>query len=107
MNAYVIPGLKPKDEIIDKLICKSFEVDAKWLYTRSRNRIGAEARQFAMWWRDNFTNESQSMIGARYGGRDHATVVYAKKTVKNLMETNKVFREKAEEALKLLEPLKF
>jgi chromosomal replication initiation ATPase DnaA len=42
-----------------------------------------------------------------YGDRDHATVIHARKTVNNLMETNKVFREKAEEALKLLEPLKF
>jgi chromosomal replication initiator protein len=60
-----------------------------------------------MWWRSRNTKDSLAAIGLMYGDRDHATVIHARKTVNNLMETNKVFREKAEEALKLLEPLKF
>lgn len=107
MNPYIVPGLVSKDELIDKIICNVFDVDDNWLHTRSRKRIGVEARQFVMWWRDNNTKESQKIIGARYGGRDHSTVVHACKTVNNLMKTNKVFREKAEDALIKLEHLKF
>lgn len=101
------PWVKPGILTIDEIIAQSFGVSIEWMTTRSRKRIGVEARQFAMWWRERNTKDSLAVIGNMYGGRDHATVLHAKKTVNNLMETNKVFRHKAEDAIKLLEQLKF
>jgi len=94
---------------IDEIVSESFGVTVERMKAkdRKRKREEVEARQFAMWWREQNTKESQESIGDRYGGRDHATVIHARKTVNNLMETNKVFREKAEDALIKLEPLKF
>ena len=50
-----------------------------------------QARQLAM----NFAFElelgSLGEIGGKFGGKDHTTVIWAKKQVANLCETNKVF----------------
>ena len=102
MSPYLKPGLQSVDEIISQ----SFRISIEWMTSRSRHRPGTEARQFAMWWRERNTKDSLSSIGKIYGNRDHATVLHAKKTVNNLMETNKVFRAKAEEALLKLELIK-
>lgn len=105
MNPYIKPGMKNIDQIISETF--SVPIERMKAKDRRRKREEVEARQFAMWWRDRNMKETLADIGMMYGGRDHATVIYARKTVNNLMETNKVFREKAEEALKLLEQLKF
>jgi len=105
MQAYLRPGLMG----IDDIVSESFGVTVERMKAedRKRKREEVEARQFAMWWRERNTKETLADIGMMYGGRDHSTVLHAKKTVNNLMETNKVFREKAEDALIKLEPLKF
>ncbi len=38
------------------------------------------------------TKSSLSAIGAHCGGKDHATVLHACRTVNNLMETDKKFK---------------
>jgi chromosomal replication initiator protein len=40
-----------------------------------------------------YTKKTQSEIGRIVGGKDHATVEHAKKTINNLCETNKLFNE--------------
>jgi chromosomal replication initiator protein len=35
-----------------------------------------------------YTDQSLKAIGRMFGGRDHSTVLYSIKTVKDLMETN-------------------
>jgi len=102
MSPYIKPGLLS----IDEIVAQSFGIDISWLTTKSRKRIGVEARQLAMWWRENNTKESQESIGDRYGGRDHATVIHACKTVNNLMKNNREFRVKAEDAINRLESIK-
>ena len=102
MTPYLAPGIMS----IDEVVAQSFKIEKDLLYAKSRKRIGVEARQFAMWWRCRNTTDILSRIGERYGGRDHATVLHARKTVENLLETDKEFREKAETALAILEHLK-
>ncbi len=43
------------------------------------------------------TKASLSSIGSIIGGKDHATVLHACKTVTNLIETDKQFRGQMEE----------
>lgn len=105
MTPYIKPGIMDIDEIISEVF--EVPVDRIKSQDRKKTRSEVEARQFAMWWRESNTKDSPHEIGSMYGGRDRTTVLHAKKTVNNLMETNKVFREKAEDALIKLEPLKF
>lgn len=101
----IVPPNIPLQLPIDQIVSEAFGVSIDWMKTRSRKRIGVEARQMAMWWRERNTSDSLADIGNMYGGRDHTTVLYAKKTVNNLMETDKIFRAKAEKALLMIEQL--
>ena len=51
-----------------------------------------QARQIAMYFSKQLTKSSLATIGAHCGGKDHATVLHACRTVNNLIETDKRFR---------------
>ena len=55
-----------------------------------------------MYFSKNLTKSSLASIGAQIGGKDHATVLHACKTVNNLIETDKSFRMQIEEIEKKL-----
>ncbi|MHA4801734.1 helix-turn-helix domain-containing protein, partial [Enterococcus faecium] len=40
-----------------------------------------------------FTKNSLKTIGEHFGGRDHTTVIHSCQTVKDLMDTDSIFRE--------------
>lgn len=101
----IVPPNLPLQLPIDQIVSEAFGVSIDWMKTQSRKRIGVEARQMAMWWRERNTSDSLADIGNMYGGRDHATVLHAKKTVNNLMETNKIFKEKADKVLLMIEQI--
>ncbi|MDR0961941.1 MAG: chromosomal replication initiator protein DnaA, partial [Mediterranea sp.] len=61
-----------------------------------------QARQMAMYLSKMYTDFSTAKIGALIGGRDHATVLHACKTVKQLKEVDKAFRAELEEVQQLL-----
>jgi chromosomal replication initiator protein len=69
-------------------------IPANIIQAKTRKRDVVEARQVAMYLAKRNTKESLSAIGRNIGGKDHATVVHACKTVDNLLETNRDFREK-------------
>jgi chromosomal replication initiator protein len=56
-----------------------------------------QARQIAMFFSKQFTKSSLANIGAQCGGKDHATVLHACKTVNNLIETDKQFKAYVDE----------
>jgi hypothetical protein len=58
----------------------------------TRKREIVQARQIAMVMCEKYTDYSQVVIGHYIGGKDHATVNHAKKTVANLCETDKSYR---------------
>jgi chromosomal replication initiator protein len=61
-----------------------------------------QARQVAMFFSKNLTKSSLATIGLQIGGKDHATVLHACKTVNNLIETDKQFKNQIEEIEKKL-----
>ncbi len=77
-------------EIINE-VCDYFNIKEELLHSKSRKREIVQARQTAMYFTKKYTNLSLASIGAEIGGKDHATVLHAYKTVKNLCETNKDF----------------
>jgi len=45
----------------------------------------------------HFTNSSLKVIGDKFGGRDHSTVIYSVKAVQDMMDTDLVFKDKVVE----------
>lgn len=79
-------------DYIQRTVCDYFKIPIDEIQSKTRKRDVVQARQLAMYFAKKFTKASLSSIGTQIGNRDHATVLHACKTVKNLSETDKVFR---------------
>lgn len=102
VSVYAIPGIEKFDKII---IANAFGIDVNDLFARTRKREIVEARHFYFWYQIKILKKSLSEEGRKLGF-DHATINHAVKTVEDLMETDKEFRDKAELALFKLDKLK-
>lgn len=89
-------------DYIEKVVCNFFNVPAEMLQSKTRKREIVQARQIAMYFSKSLTKSSLATIGAHIGGKDHATVLHACKTVNNLIETDKSFRLQIDEIEKKL-----
>jgi chromosomal replication initiator protein len=58
-----------------------------------------------MFFSKGYTKASLSSIGSMIGGKDHATVLHACKTISNLIETDKVFKGQIDEIEKKIKTL--
>jgi len=79
-------------DYIQKTVCEYFKVKLEDIQSKTRKRDVVQARQLAMYFAKQYTKASLASIGTQIGKRDHATVLHACKTVKNLQETDKQFR---------------
>ena len=70
--------------------------------SKTRKREVVQARQIAMYFSKKMTKSSLANIGMHCGGKDHATVLHACKTVDNLSSTDKQFRKFVEDLGKKL-----
>ena len=84
------------DNIISK-VCAHYDLDESVIHTKSRKREIVQIRQIAMYLAKKHTEISASKLGMLIGNRDHATVLHACKTVKDLIEINKSFKSDIEE----------
>lgn len=100
MNPYAIPGIAG----IDAMCAQEWGIDREQLYTRTRERKVVEARQMAMYLRVTRERSSYAAAGKPYD-RDHATAIHAVRTVRDLMKTDKVFRDKARRVIDTLEEM--
>jgi chromosomal replication initiator protein len=89
-------------DYIQKVVCNYFNMTVDKLNSKTRKREVVQARQIAMYFAKNMTKSSLASIGANIGGKDHATVLHACKTVNNLMETDKRFKSYIEDIDKKL-----
>ena len=89
-------------DYIQKVVCSYFEIPVDSIQTKTRKREIVQARQVAMFFSKNLTKASLATIGSQIGGKDHATVLHACKTVNNLLETDKLFKGQIEEIEKKL-----
>lgn len=79
-------------DYIQKMVCDYFELPIEMLKSKTRRREVVQARQIAMFFAKQMTKSSLSTIGMHCGGKDHATVLHACRTVNNLMDTDKKFK---------------
>ncbi|MDY6800959.1 MAG: chromosomal replication initiator protein DnaA [Bacteroidota bacterium] len=83
-------------DYIQKVVCDYFNLSPDLLQSKTRKREIVQARQIAMYFSKVLTKSSLASIGALIGGKDHATVLHACKTVNNLMDTDKRFKSQIE-----------
>jgi chromosomal replication initiator protein len=79
-------------DYIQKVVCDYFNLPLELMKSKTRKREVVQARQIAMYFSKSLTKSSLATIGAHCGGKDHATVLHACRTVNNLIETDKRFR---------------
>ena len=84
-------------EYIVNVVCGHLNIATEEFYSKSKKREMVQARQLAMHFAKKYTKCSLATIGQQCGGKDHATVIHALKTVSNLLETDKQFRTLASE----------
>ncbi len=80
-------------ETIQKMVCEYFDVPYDKLLQKTRKREIVQARQITMYLAKAFTKNSLKTIGEHFGGRDHTTVIHSCQTVKDLMDTDGLFRD--------------
>jgi len=78
------------DTIIEA-VCRHYNMNEEALQKDTRKREIVVARQVAMYLCKELTQTSLSTIGMRLGNRNHATVLYSCKTVKDMIDTDKDF----------------
>lgn len=89
-------------DYIQKVVCNYFSMSVDVLSSKTRKREIVQARQIAMYFAKNMTKCSLAVIGNAIGNKDHATVLHACKTVNNLIDTDKNFKQDLEEIEKRL-----
>jgi chromosomal replication initiator protein len=80
-------------DTIQKMVCEFFDLPYDRLLQKTRKREIVQARQITMYLAKIFTKNSLKTIGEHFGGRDHTTVIHSCQTVKDLMDTDNMFRE--------------
>ena len=80
-------------EYIQKLVCDFYNIPVEAVKSKTRKREIVQARQITMYLAKAFTKNSLKTIGEHFGGRDHTTVIHSCQTVKDLMDTDGIFRE--------------
>ena len=80
-------------EVIQRTVAEYYNLDVDKLASPTRRRHVVLARQISMFLVKEFTDQSLKNIGKLFGGRDHTTVLYSIKTVRDLIETNEEIKK--------------
>ncbi len=90
-------------ESIQKAVCEFFHIRPTDLRSKKRTRTVALPRQVAMYLCRRYTNASFPVIGDRFGGRDHSTVIHAAQVIERRVRDDATFRATVERLQRLLE----
>lgn len=81
-----------KVDIVLGMVKFYYRVDLRDIFAKTRKREIVQKRQVAQYLLTKFTHLSLAKIGKRTGGKNHATVLHARKTVEDLMDTQEVIK---------------
>lgn len=91
-------------EQIQKVVCEHFDLKLADMKAKKRTKEVAFPRQVAMYMCKQLTNMSLSDIGKNFGGKDHATVIYACKQIEEKRAKEEVFNRVIEKLLRKIKP---
>ncbi len=80
-------------EYIQKIVCDYFGISVDAINAKTRKREIVQVRQISMYFAKKYTHLPLSVIGAYCGNKDHATVLHACRTIRNLSETDKKMKQ--------------
>lgn len=89
-------------ETIQKAVCEYFGMKVQELKTKKRTKEVANARQIAMYIAKQHTQLSLSEIGRCFGGKDHATVIYACRQIEDRRSKDENLNKSIENIIKKL-----
>jgi chromosomal replication initiator protein len=82
--------------LVQKVVARHYNMSVQQLLERTRRHTIARPRQTAMFLACRMTHASLPDIGARFGGFDHTTVMYARDRVAALVEQDPAFKAEVE-----------
>lgn len=82
---------------IQEIVSKFFNISIEDMKDKARNKEIVIARQVAMYFSKDFTNNSLKSIGFHFGGRDHSTVIHAVQSVNDMIDTDNIFKKNIKE----------
>jgi chromosomal replication initiator protein len=83
-------------QLVQRVVARHYNMSVQQLLERTRRHTIARPRQTAMFLACRMTHASLPDIGARFGGFDHTTVMYARDRVAALMEQDAAFKAEIE-----------
>ena len=90
-------------ESIQKAVCDFYNIRPNELRSKKRTRTVALPRQIAMYLCRRYTQASFPVIGDRFGGRDHSTVIHAAQVVERRLRDDAAFRVEIERLERMVE----
>ena len=87
---------------IQEIVSKFFHISIEEMKDKVRKKEIVIARQVAMYFSKDYTNNSLKSIGNHFGGRDHSTVIHAVQSVNDMIDTDKIFKKSISEINKRL-----
>ncbi len=78
-------GRRPTIQIIMRVVCGFYGVEAIDVCSDRRDNEIMLPRQIVMYFARKFTTNSTTAIGRIIGGRDHATIIHGARKIKNLI----------------------
>ena len=79
-------------ESIRMAVSEYFEIPYEKISQKTRKREIVQARQITMYLAKKFTKNSLKVIGEHFDGQDHTTVIHSVQVVKDLMDSDPVFK---------------
>jgi chromosomal replication initiator protein len=76
-------------DTIQKAVCSYYNVKLTQMKGKNRQRVISLPRQVAMYLSKRYTNSSYPVLGEKFGGRDHTTVLAACRKITEHLETDK------------------
>jgi chromosomal replication initiator protein len=90
-------------ETIQKAVSDFFRIRPNEMRSKKRTRSIAVPRQVAMYLCRRYTQSSFPVIGERFGGRDHSTVIHATQTIERRIREDASFKATVERLERLLD----
>jgi len=106
MAKYILRDLVEEDEKplttdrIQRVVCEHFGLKLTDMKAKKRTKEIALPRQIAMYLSKQLTGMSLNDIGKNFGGKDHATVIYACKQIEDKRAKDEVFNRMVESLLR-------
>lgn len=89
-------------QLVQKVVARYFNMTPQQLLERTRRHAIARPRQVAMYLATKMTHASLPDIGARFGGFDHTTIMYARDRIAELLEADIKLKQDIEVLARLI-----